>query len=74
MKLNKEKLDALCALDDDALWREIRGIAAAYGLCLPERTPPHSELEKMREAALGGPKLNLGEAMKILNKQRRGMK
>lgn len=74
MKLNKEKLDALCALDDDALWREIRGIAATYGLSLPERTPPHSELEKMREAALGGARINLTEAMKIINRQRRGNK
>ena len=74
MKINKEKLDALCALDDDALWREIRGIAAAYGLSLPERTPPHSELEKMRSAAKDGARLNLADAMKILNKQRRGNK
>lgn len=74
MKLNKQKLEALCALDDNALWREIRSIAATYGIRLPERTPPHSELQKMRDAVSGGGKMNLSEAMKIINSQRQEKK
>ena len=74
MKINKEKLEALCALDDDALWREVRKIAASYGVKLPENTPPHSEMQKMRDATSGGLKMNLSEALKIINNQRREKK
>lgn len=72
MKLNKEKLDALCALDDASLWREIRRIASSHGLTLPENTPPASEMKRLREAVNGGARMNLSEAMKIINNQRRG--
>ena len=51
MKFNREKLKALLALEDDALWREIRGIASGFGFRLPEATPPKCELDKLRALA-----------------------
>lgn len=71
MKIDKEKLASLCALGDDELWREVRGIAASHGFKLPEKTPSHSEMEKMRGAVSGGAKLNLAEAVRIINNYRR---
>ncbi len=71
MKVNKEKLAELCALGDNELWREIRSIAASHGFSLPEKTPSHSEMQKMREAVSGGAKLRLGEAIRILNNYKR---
>lgn len=74
MKINMERLRALCALGDDELWREVRGIAASHGLNLPERTPSHSEMEKMREAVSSGGGISLRDAMRLVNEYRRGNK
>ena len=71
MKLNKEKIDRLCALNDRALWGEVREIARQHGFTLPDKTPSHEEMEKLRGAVTGGAKMNLGEAMRIINKHRR---
>ena len=74
MKINKEKLEALCSLTDEELWREVRSIAGSHGFRLPENAPKHEELEKMRNAIRGGAKMNLSEAMRIINNQRREKK
>ena len=74
MKLNKQRLEALCSLDDEALWREIRNIGASYGISLPEKSPPHSEIQRVRDAVAGGGRMNLAEAVKIINAQRREKK
>lgn len=71
MKINKEKLAELCALDDAALWAQVREIARMHGFTLPDRTPSHTEMEKLRGAVRGGTKMNLQEALKIINKLRR---
>jgi hypothetical protein len=68
MKFDKDKLNELVALPDDALWARIVEIARTHGLTLPPRTPEHAELEKLRSIARDGSKLNLGLAMKMLNK------
>ncbi len=71
MKINREQIEALAALPDDKLWAEIVKIAASHGFTLPPSTPPHSELEKLRTAVLGN-KINVGDALKILNNYRKG--
>lgn len=71
MKINKEKLSSITSMDDNTLWREIRAIGASYGITLPEKTPPKSELDKVRYA-LCGTKLNLGEAIGIINNYKKG--
>ncbi|MBQ8528522.1 MAG: hypothetical protein IJ459_02165 [Clostridia bacterium] len=71
MKINKEQIEAMVALPDDALWREIVKIAAGYGIALPEATPSHGDLEKLR-GAVSGSRLNMSDALRVLNNYRRG--
>ena len=65
MKFNKDQLDALVALPDDKLWAEIVGKARGYGFTLPEKTPAHAELEKLRNTVKGA-NVNVADAMKLL--------
>lgn len=71
MKIDKEKLQQLAGLTDKELWAHIRGIAAAKGFNLPEKEPPHAELEKVRAAMLSD-KINLGNALRVINNYRKG--
>ena len=66
MRIDRSQLEALAALPDDQLWAEVVKMAATYGFSLPSVTPPHQELEKLREMALGK-RINLSEAVRILN-------
>ena len=70
MKFNKEQLDALIALPDDALWAEIVKKAKGYGFTLPEKTPNHTELEKLRNT-VNGTKINTAEALRLINDYRK---
>lgn len=72
MKIDQQKLEKLTKMPDDELWREIVKIAKSHGIALNEKTPSHSELEKMRMAVLSGAKLNLGVAMKMINEYKKG--
>ena len=71
MKIDQNKLTALAAMPDEAMWREIVCAAKRHGFSLPEKTPPHEELEKLRAAVTGG-RMNLTGAIRILDKYRRG--
>lgn len=71
MRINKEELAKLASLDDEELWRTVVKMAGSYGFKLPEKTPEHSELEKLR-ATVNSSKLNLSDAVKLLNNYRRG--
>ena len=70
MRFDKEKLEALATLPDDKLWAEVLRIADSFGYTLPRETPPHSELEKMRNAVQGG-NINTLEAMRMVNRLKR---
>ena len=71
MKIDNEKLAALAALPDDELWKTVLTIAKSHGFNLPEKTPPHAELQKLRSTVTSG-KPNLREAIKVVNEYRRG--
>ena len=71
MKIDGDKLKSMCEMSDSALWCEIRNIAAKHGFSLPEKTPEHGDMEKIRGAVSGGAKIKLGEAVKILNDYKR---
>ena len=73
MRVNKEQLERLAAMPDEQLWREIVSIAERYGIKMPTATPPHNELERLR-ATVSGAKLNVGEAMRILQGYKGGGK
>ena len=71
MRLDKEKLVALASLPDDKLWAEVVRIAAGFGYTLPKEAPPHSELEKMRDAVRAD-KINVADAMRLVNRYKKG--
>ena len=70
MKFDKSKLEALAALPDDKLWAEVVKIAKGFGYSLPQQTPPHSDLEKLREAATSK-NLNPTDAMRLVNQYKK---
>ena len=67
MRINKEEIKALCEKSDKELWQGLRAIAAENGYTLPEKTPPHEDLERVRSIISGKEKIGLGEAVRILN-------
>ena len=67
MKINKEELAKLTKKSDAELWSEITRIAKSHGYTLPEKTPSHSELERLRSTMLGLEKINLSDATRIIN-------
>ena len=71
MRIDREKLEALAAMPDDQLWAEVVRIAASFGYSLPKQTPPHQELEKMR-SAVRSEKINVSEALKLVNQYKKG--
>ena len=72
MNIDKAKLEALTRLPDDALWAQIRSMAGSHGLTLPEGTPPHAELERLREICRADSKISMLQAMRIINDLKRG--
>lgn len=68
MRFDKEKLNELINLPDDELWRTVVAIGRTHGFALPEKTPAHEDLEKLRKIAKDGSRMNVGAAMKILSK------
>ena len=71
MKIDRDKIKELSALDDVSLWKKLKEIANAKGVSLPEKAPSHSELEKLRVIMLSD-KINPIMAMRILNEIKRG--
>ena len=73
MKIDREKIQKMCALPDDELWREIVNLGRAHGFSLPETTPSHEDMEKIRATA-ESPKLNAFTALRLLDSFRKGSK
>ena len=71
MKIDKSQLEAIAALPDEQLWATVVKMARSYGFSLPEKTPTHSEIEKLR-GAVNAEKINVSEALKLLNNYRKG--
>lgn len=70
MRFDRDKLTELVELPDDELWKKVVEIGKTHGFVLPERTPAHEELEKLRSIARDGSRLNVASAMKLLTKYR----
>lgn len=67
MKVNKNELQKLASKNDNELWEEIRAIAARHGYTLPTGIPTHADMEKIRSAMLGIERMNLTDAIRIVN-------
>ena len=70
MRLDKDKLNELVGLSDDELWKKVVEIGRGHGFSLPEKTPAHEELEKLRGIVRDGTKMNIATAMKLLTRYR----
>lgn len=70
MKIDKEKLNSLVELSDDELWRNVVELGRSHGLSLPNKTPSHDELDKLRAIVKDGSRLNMTTAVKLLSKYR----
>lgn len=68
MRFDRDKLNEMVALPDDELWKKVVEIGRSHGFVLPSKTPEHAELEKLRSIARDGSRINVGLAMKMLNK------
>ncbi len=68
MNLNREKLKELTKMPDNELWAFIVNLAAKNGIALPKQTPPHSEMDKIRNIASADGRINTLEAARLLNK------
>ena len=71
MNIDADKLNRLKELPDKDLWIEVRKMAGAHGLSLPEGLPSHEELEKLRAMCDGVGKISLFQALKIVNDVKR---
>ncbi len=71
MRLDRDKLVGMVSLPDDELWRAVVEIGKTHGFILPEKTPPHEELEKLRSIARDGAKMSISSALRILNNYRK---
>ena len=67
MKIDKEKLKRLTEKSDADMWHEIVTIAKKRGYTLPEATPKHEDIERLRRALSGAEKISLSDAAKIMN-------
>ncbi len=67
MKIDREQLAALAKKSDGELWNTIQKIAGEYGYTLPKNPPPGNEMDKIRNIMSGSEKINMRDAVKILN-------
>lgn len=74
MKIDKDKLEALCSLSDSEMWSEIVQIGKAHGFTLPSAAPSSEDMRRLRETVSAGSRLNLSAALKIINDYRRKAK
>ncbi len=74
MKIDKSKLEAIAKLSDRELWAEIKSVAEAHGVKMPDRQPSPTELSKVREALSEADKLSLTTAMRMVNNLKKGDK
>ncbi len=76
MKINKEDLKLLADKDDASLWAEIFKMASEHGYSIRKEPPNHSDMEKIRGAMRGIDKINLKDAVRMMNtyKERQGNK
>ena len=71
MKLDRQKLEQLAALPDDALWKEVRRMVGEKGIRLGERAPSHEDMVRLREAFLGSSPLSMVDGAKLISEYKR---
>lgn len=67
MKIDKSELRALAEKSDEELWAEIKRIADEHGYKLGDISPRAEDLAKVRSALRGTERLNMREAIRLIN-------
>lgn len=71
MRLNKEELRALAALGDRDLWAAVKNIAQRYGIKLPDASPSHADLDRLRALLAAPEKIKMSEAIRLVNEYKK---
>ena len=66
MKINKEKIKELTALEDDRLWQVITQTAQKYGYSLPAEAPSKKEMAKLRNIMNEAEKISAKDILKLM--------
>ena len=72
MRLDKDMMERLLKQDDESLWKSIVSIAKSKGVTLPQKTPNPEEMKKLRGVLANPDKIDMVQAMKLLNQYRKG--
>ena len=72
MKFDPAMMQALLALDDAALWQQIRQIAERGGFTLSEMPPSAAEMARLRQLMQGSGQRDVATAMQTLARHRKG--
>ena len=67
MKINKEKLKSLSALNDAQLWKEIRSAAEKFGFMLPDAPPEEKDMAKIRGAMADADKMSAMDILRLMS-------
>ena len=68
MKINKEKINQLLSLSDEALWRELSEKARGFGYSLPEKAPSGEDMKTIRRLIGEADKIGPMDALRLLTK------
>lgn len=74
MRIDKDKLQKMASMSDEELWMTVCRVANDHGLKLPSAVPPSEDMARLRGTIKGADKINLGEAMRIINDYKRSEK
>lgn len=72
MRFDPHALQALLALDDDALWAKIRAVASASGIQLAKETPSSADMARIRSAFGGYGQNDVAAALDTIARFRQG--
>lgn len=67
MKINKEKLAELAALEDGQLWTVITQTALKYGYTLPAEAPKKEDMAKIRGLMSEAEKIGTKDILKLMS-------
>lgn len=67
MKINKEKIAELAALEDSQLWLVITQAALKYGYTLPAEVPKKEDMAKLRSIMNEAEKISAKDILKLMS-------
>lgn len=67
MKIDKEKLRALTALEDKELWKVITDTLQKYGYTPPEKAPSEENMKKIRSVMKDTEKISTRDVLRLMS-------